>query len=170
MTATRGFSNPAKSQGRHALHLSVILTTCTRRFSAALERAGSLQPSLTVPDRHQICRVDLVFLREVPLHGVCPPFRQGLIESLAPLGIRVAGDDKRAALQIGGRRQAPLDAPRPVGPKRWNRRLATGRDMLWSPTIRAALFAGTPWMLLLLLRGRAGRAGRSTYARSTVTR
>jgi len=29
---------------------------------------------------------------------------------------------------------------------RWNRRLATGRDMLWSPTIRAALIAGTPWL------------------------
>jgi hypothetical protein len=29
---------------------------------------------------------------------------------------------------------------------RWNRRLATGRDMLWSPTIRAALVAGTPWL------------------------
>ena len=27
-----------------------------------------------------------------------------------------------------------------------NRRLATGRDMLWSPTIRAALIAGTPWL------------------------
>jgi hypothetical protein len=32
---------------------------------------------------------------------------------------------------------------------RWNRRLATGRDMLWSPTIRAALLAGTPWLDLL---------------------
>jgi hypothetical protein len=29
---------------------------------------------------------------------------------------------------------------------RWNRRLATGRDMMWSPTIRAALIAGTPWL------------------------
>ena len=29
---------------------------------------------------------------------------------------------------------------------RWNRRPATGRDMLWSPTIRAALVAGTPWL------------------------
>src|ERR1700749_1182989 len=29
---------------------------------------------------------------------------------------------------------------------RWNRRLAAGRDMLWSPTIRAALLAGTPWL------------------------
>jgi hypothetical protein len=29
---------------------------------------------------------------------------------------------------------------------RWNRRLATGRHMLWSPTIRAAPLAGTPWL------------------------
>jgi hypothetical protein len=29
---------------------------------------------------------------------------------------------------------------------RWNRRLATGRDMLSSPTIRAALVADTPWL------------------------
>jgi hypothetical protein len=30
--------------------------------------------------------------------------------------------------------------------ERWNRELATGRDMWWSPTIRAALVAGTPWL------------------------
>jgi hypothetical protein len=24
--------------------------------------------------------------------------------------------------------------------------VATGRDMLWSPTIRAALITGTPWL------------------------
>jgi hypothetical protein len=29
---------------------------------------------------------------------------------------------------------------------RWNRRLATNRDMLWSPTIRAAILAGAPWL------------------------
>jgi hypothetical protein len=30
--------------------------------------------------------------------------------------------------------------------QRWNDQLAFGRDMLWSPTIRAALLAGTPWL------------------------
>jgi hypothetical protein len=30
--------------------------------------------------------------------------------------------------------------------ERWNEQLATSRDMLWSPTIRAALIAGTPWL------------------------
>jgi hypothetical protein len=30
--------------------------------------------------------------------------------------------------------------------ERWNEQLAASRDMLWSPTIRAALIAGTPWL------------------------
>jgi hypothetical protein len=30
------------------------------------------------------------------------------------------------------------------GPPAWNDQLALGRDILWSPTIRAALIAGTP--------------------------
>jgi hypothetical protein len=30
--------------------------------------------------------------------------------------------------------------------ERLNEQLATSRDMLWSPTIRAALIAGTPWL------------------------
>jgi hypothetical protein len=30
--------------------------------------------------------------------------------------------------------------------ERWSEQLSTSRDMLWSPTIRAALIAGTPWL------------------------
>jgi hypothetical protein len=30
--------------------------------------------------------------------------------------------------------------------ERWNEQLVASRDMLWSPTIRAALIAGTPWL------------------------
>jgi hypothetical protein len=30
--------------------------------------------------------------------------------------------------------------------QRWNDQLSLGRDMLWSPTIRAAMLAGTPWL------------------------
>jgi hypothetical protein len=30
--------------------------------------------------------------------------------------------------------------------ERWNEQLAASRDMLWSPTIRAALIAGMPWL------------------------
>jgi hypothetical protein len=40
--------------------------------------------------------------------------------------------------------EARAEAESVVG--RWNRRLANGRDMLWSSTIRAALLAGTPWL------------------------
>jgi hypothetical protein len=29
---------------------------------------------------------------------------------------------------------------------RWNELLATGRDVWWSPTIRAAIVAGMPWL------------------------
>jgi hypothetical protein len=29
---------------------------------------------------------------------------------------------------------------------RWNEQLADDRDMLWSPTLRAALLTGTPWL------------------------
>jgi hypothetical protein len=28
----------------------------------------------------------------------------------------------------------------------WHEQLSASRDMLWSPTIRAALIAGTPWL------------------------
>jgi hypothetical protein len=30
--------------------------------------------------------------------------------------------------------------------ERWNAALAAGRGALWSPTIRAALIAGMPWL------------------------
>jgi hypothetical protein len=30
--------------------------------------------------------------------------------------------------------------------ERWNLSLATGRGSLWSPTIKAAVLAGTPWL------------------------
>jgi hypothetical protein len=30
--------------------------------------------------------------------------------------------------------------------ERWNQEIAAGRDMWWSPTMRAALVAGLPWL------------------------
>jgi hypothetical protein len=39
---------------------------------------------------------------------------------------------------------ARADAYRVV--ERWNQDLAAGRDMWWSPTIRAAIVAGMPWL------------------------
>ena len=60
------------------------------------------------------------------------------------MGIRTRGPDiKAGAAKFKADRAAPEEAEAVVD--RWNRRLATGRDMR-SPTIRAALLAGTPWL------------------------
>jgi hypothetical protein len=61
------------------------------------------------------------------------------------MGIRTRGLDIKA----GARRSAADKAARAEAEavvQRWNDQLALGRDMLWSPTIRAALLAGTPWL------------------------
>jgi hypothetical protein len=61
------------------------------------------------------------------------------------MGVRTRGlDIKAGAAKLKADRAARAEAELVVD--RWNRRLATGRDMLWSPTIRAALVAGTPWL------------------------
>jgi hypothetical protein len=61
------------------------------------------------------------------------------------MGTRTRGPDhKAAAAKFRADRTAREEAEAVVD--RWNRRLATGRDMLWSPTIKAALLAGTPWL------------------------
>jgi hypothetical protein len=61
------------------------------------------------------------------------------------MGVRRRGLD----IAITAKRQvadaaARAEAKGVVG--RWNEQLAASRDMLWSPTIRAALIAGTPWL------------------------
>ena len=61
------------------------------------------------------------------------------------MGIRTRGPDiKAGAAKFRADRAAREEAEAVVD--RWNWRLATGRDMLWSPTIRAALLAGPPWL------------------------
>jgi hypothetical protein len=61
------------------------------------------------------------------------------------MGVRTRGlDIKAGAANLKADRAAREEAEAVID--RWNRRLATGRDMLWSPTIRAALLAGTPWL------------------------
>jgi hypothetical protein len=61
------------------------------------------------------------------------------------MGVRTRGlDIKAGAAKLKADRAARIEAELVID--RWNRRLATGRDMLWSPTIRAALIAGTPWL------------------------
>jgi hypothetical protein len=59
-----------------------------------------------------------------------------LIEEIAP--------DMIAAMRREAADRAKRDdAPRVV--ECWNRAIAAGRDMWWSPTIRAAIIAGMPW-------------------------
>ena len=61
------------------------------------------------------------------------------------MGVRTCGPDIKAGVaKFKADRAAREEAEAVVD--RWDRRLATGCDMLWSPTIRAALLAGTPWL------------------------
>jgi hypothetical protein len=61
------------------------------------------------------------------------------------MGVRTRGlNIKAGAAKLKADRAARAEAE--LVADRWNRRLTTGRDMLWSPTIRAALLAGTPWL------------------------
>jgi hypothetical protein len=54
------------------------------------------------------------------------------------MGVRTRGlDIKAGAAKLKADKAARLEAELVID--RWNRRLATGCDMLWSPTIRAAL-------------------------------
>jgi hypothetical protein len=61
------------------------------------------------------------------------------------MGVRTRGLDIKAGASKFKADQAAREEAEAVV-DRWNRRLATGRDMLWAPTIRAALLAGTPWL------------------------
>jgi hypothetical protein len=59
------------------------------------------------------------------------------------MGVRTRRlDIKAAAAKLKADGAARVEAELVID--RWNRRLATGRDMLWSPTIRAALLARAP--------------------------
>jgi hypothetical protein len=65
--------------------------------------------------------------------------RMGDLSSVRLSKLRDAGA-KQAAADRAARAQAEAAI------QCWNDQLALGRDMLWSPTIRAALLAGTPWL------------------------
>src|ERR1700691_3495709 len=61
------------------------------------------------------------------------------------MGVRTRGPD----IAIDAKRQVADAAARAEAKaviERWNEKLVASRDMLWSPTIRAALIAGTPWL------------------------
>jgi hypothetical protein len=63
----------------------------------------------------------------------------------AAMGVRTRGlDIATAAKRQVADAAARAEAQAVIG--RWNEQLAASRDMLWSPTIRAALIAGTPWL------------------------
>jgi hypothetical protein len=64
------------------------------------------------------------------------------------MGVRRRGlDIKTGAAKLKADRAARVEAEAVI--QRWNDQLSRGRDMLWSPTIRAALLAGTPWLDVL---------------------
>jgi hypothetical protein len=64
------------------------------------------------------------------------------------MGVRTRGLDIKASAKRGADDKASrADAKAVV--ERWNEQLAAGRDMLRSPTIRAALLAGSPWLDVL---------------------
>jgi hypothetical protein len=61
------------------------------------------------------------------------------------MGVRTRGlDIKAGAAKMKADRTARAEAEAVI--QRWNDQLSRGRAMLWSPTIRAALLAGTPWL------------------------
>jgi hypothetical protein len=61
------------------------------------------------------------------------------------MGVRTRGLDINAGvIRNAADKAARAEAEAVI--QRWNDQLALGRDMLWSPTIRAALLAGTPWL------------------------
>ena len=73
------------------------------------------------------------------------------------MGVRTRGPDiKAGAAKFMADQVAHTEAEAVVD--RWNRRLATGRNMLWSPTIQAALLAGTPWLDVFCPGCRTSRA------------
>jgi hypothetical protein len=61
------------------------------------------------------------------------------------MGVRTRGlDIKAGAAKLKADRAARAEAEAVI--QRWDNQLSRARDMLWSPTIRAALLAGTPWL------------------------
>jgi hypothetical protein len=82
------------------------------------------------------------------------------------MGVRTRSLDVIAAM----RREAADRAKREEAARvveRWNKAIAAGRDMWWSPTIRATIVGGTPWLDVYCPD--AGQAGASTCGPSIAT-
>ncbi len=76
---------------------------------------------------------------------------------------------RRTADQLQARRKAARTEAKAVI-QRWNDQLALGRDMLWSPTIRAALIAGNAMARRALSRLQHKPRHRSPHPRSPSAR
>jgi hypothetical protein len=61
------------------------------------------------------------------------------------MGIWTRGLDMKAGFKRDATDKAACAEAEAVV-QRWNDQLALGRDMLWSPPIRAALLGGIPWL------------------------
>jgi hypothetical protein len=62
------------------------------------------------------------------------------LRHLRTRGLDIATSAKRQVADAAARAEAKAVV------ERWNGQLVTRGDMLWSPTIRAALIAGMPWL------------------------
>jgi hypothetical protein len=60
------------------------------------------------------------------------------------MGTRTRLPDMRAKWRRAEETAARAEAERVV--EHWNRDVRIGRDVWWSPTIRSAIVAGTPWL------------------------
>jgi hypothetical protein len=67
-------------------------------------------------------------------------FRRYCLMGVRTRGLDIAINAKRQVADAAARAEAKAII------ERWNEQLVASRDMLWSPTIRAALIAGTPWL------------------------
>ena len=73
------------------------------------------------------------------------------------MGVRTRGYDIAASLRSSAADVVARDQARRVV-ERWNAALAAGRGALWSPTIRCAVIAGTPWLEVYCPGCRTSRA------------
>jgi hypothetical protein len=95
--------------------------------------------------------------RHSPLsrHQVSPFFRTSSI--LPAMGVRTRGQHIAARLQSSAAGAgAREEATRVI--ERWNAALAAGPGALWSPTIKCAVIAATPWLDVYCPGCRTGRA------------
>jgi hypothetical protein len=75
----------------------------------------------------------------VAVAAPCDPGDSGRM-GVRTRGLDIAVTAKRQVADASARAEAESVIDR------WNEQLVANKDILWSPTIRAALIAGTPWL------------------------